>query len=145
VRRADREHTPSRWRVGAVRWMRHKRSDLLQFGVQLLAVEAEPVTIQPRAARGICARPVNGLRLPPSEDLGLSPMLLGPGFLEYFEGPEVVVIGSDYKPKYRLSALVESTGNFARFEYEAIGGQERLSDEEYAEGDTDFARVWDDI
>jgi hypothetical protein len=57
----------------------------------------------------------------------------------------VVVIGSDYKQKYRLSALVESTGNFARFEYEAIGGQESLSDEEYAEGDTDFARVWDDI
>jgi len=145
VRRADREHTPSQWRVGTVRWMRQKRSDLLQFGVQLLAVEAEPVTIQPCPARGICARPVSGLRLAPSKDLGRAPMLLGPGFLEYFEGPEVVVIGSDYKQRYRLSALVESTGSFARFQYEAIGERECLSEDEYAEGDTDFARVWDDI
>ncbi len=145
VRRADRQRTPSEWRIGTVRWMQYKRSDLLQFGVQLLAVEAEAVTIQPCPARGICARPVNGLRLSASEALGLSPMLLGPDFLEYFEGPEVVVIGAEDKQRCRLSTLVESTGSFARFEYEEIGGRESLADEESLEGDTDFTRIWDDL
>jgi hypothetical protein len=145
VRRADPPGGGGHWAVGSVRWMRHKRADLLQFGVELLAPRAQPVTIKPCSADRVCAKPVKGLELAPQEESGIAATLVTPGFLEHFQQPDVMVIRGDSEQLCSLSRLVESTGVFARFEYEAVAETQPHAAEDDLEGDTDFTKLWEHL
>jgi hypothetical protein len=145
LRQPDPEVAGGQWVVASIRWMRHKRSDLLQFGVQVLAPAATAVTIKPCSADRICARPVKGLELAPVDDPGIPRTLVTPGFLEHFPQPEVLVIRGDSEQLCRISRLVEGTGVFARFEYEPVAETRAHSAEDDLEGDTDVTKLWDHL
>jgi hypothetical protein len=145
VRRASPDGQGDDWSVGSIRWMRHKRADILQFGVQLLGSAAAAVTIRPCSEDGACGRPVKGLALPAVEEPSVPATLVAPGFLEHFQQSEVMVVRDDVEQLCRLTGLVESTGGFARFEYEPVTEARPHAPEDDLEGDTDFTKLWDHL
>jgi hypothetical protein len=108
------------WYVGAIRWMQYLPDQGLKMGIQVLAPAAIPVT-----AHGHTAPRGNGidhscLELPGVKAADQPPSLLTPP-LAYQPGDTVTLDEGGRRVEVQLTRLLENTGNFARFQYSALG------------------------
>lgn len=98
------------WQIGVVRWLQVLPQGT-QVGLQLLGVNAVPVSLRPSAGE---LRPSLGLLLPELKPLRQPPTLLTP-MLPYVEGLRARVRGGDGERELVLRSEQEATGAFKAF------------------------------
>jgi hypothetical protein len=99
----------ARWAVGAVRWITQLDGGGMEFGVQLLALAARPVWVQPAQSATPQAKP--GLVL--TEDDGAQALLTLPGTFAELRVFELEAQGE--VTAVRATGLIQKTARFDLF------------------------------
>ena len=134
------------WNVGAIRWARQDKEQLLQIGVELLGPAANPygAHIVNNAEEGPSVF-MRVLVLPEMKTIGQSSTLITPS-MNFEPGQHVVLISNNQEHTIRLNQLVAATGSYFQFTFDDV--KPLASDEPSGKidgfsRDTEFDSVWE--
>ncbi len=134
----------SQFSIGVTRWIKNVPVVGLEFGIEVIALHAFPVSVSHTDKPGSIAASQNALMLPEQKTSRQPNSLIVPA-LPYQTNDTLSLDGPDGKQHIRLSSLLESTGAFARFQFIYIdpGQIKKPEPKKETEDDTNFDKIWD--
>ncbi len=134
----------SQFSIGVTRWIKNIPVVGLEFGIEVVALHALPVSISHTDKPGSIAASQKALLLPEQKTSRQPNSLIVPA-LPYQTNDTLSLDGPDGKKHIRLTSALESTGAFARFQFVYLDpGQIKKPEPKIeTEDETNFDKIWD--
>jgi hypothetical protein len=133
----------SQFSIGVVRWMKNLPIVGLEFGIEVVSLDAFPASVNNTKKAGGLGSTQDALLLP-EQKVSKQPSSIVVPALPYSVGDTLQLDSADEKRTIRLIKLIETTGSFARFEFTQQDSPKREKPaSEEKEEETDFDKIWD--
>ncbi len=113
------QNSDARWSIAVIRWLKGSRDSEIEFGVERLVPEAQPVQLRKWGKAAPDRDYLCGLLLPEHKTIKLPVSLVAPAFL-YTTGDVVSVKQGEEEHQVRLTRAMESTRSYTRFQFMSV-------------------------
>jgi hypothetical protein len=135
----------SQFSIGVVRWMKNLPIVGLEFGIEVISLDAFPASVNHTNKTGSLAAKQDALLLPQQKASKQPNSIIVPA-LPYNVDDTLALEDAEGKRTIQLTKLVEITGSFARFQFthqDTIETERPKTEEKKKEEDTDFDKIWE--
>jgi hypothetical protein len=135
------------WGIGVVRWMRSATPETMEVGVQMLAPHGHGVAARICNEQRRCGEYMSCLLLPELAPIQQPETIVTPAFVAGFTD-RLQVLDGGLERSVHLAKILETTGAFARFEFERLSDEEHPQEQardEVTDLDREFSSVWSEL